>query len=40
MIKVEVPGLDGTRSLRRDSITKKLGELQKRGLVSADLAGR
>ena len=39
VIEVEVPGLDGTRSLRRDSITKKLGELQKRGLASADIAG-
>ena len=40
VIEVEVPGLDETRSLQRDSITKKLGELQKRGLVSADLADR
>ena len=40
VIEVEVPGLDETRSLQRDWITKKLGELQKRGLVSADLAGR
>ena len=40
VIEVEVPGLDETRSLQRDSISKKLGELQKRGLVSADLAGR
>ena len=40
VIEVEVPGLDETRSLQRDSIIKKLRELQKRGLVSADLAGR
>ena len=39
VIEVEVPGLDETRSLQRDSITRKLGELQKRGLVSADIAG-
>ena len=39
VIKVDVPGLDKTRSLLRDSITKKLGELQKRGLASADIAG-
>ena len=39
VIEVEVPGLDETRSLQRDSITKKLGELQKRGLASADIAG-
>ena len=40
VIEVEVPGLDETRSLQRDSISRKLGELQKRGLVCADLAGR
>ena len=39
VIEVEVPGLDETRSLQRDSITRKLGELQKRGLASADIAG-
>jgi len=39
VIEVEVPGLDETRLLQRDSITKKLAELQKRGLVSADIAG-
>ena len=39
VIKVEVPGLDETRSLQRDSITRKLGELQKRGLASADITG-
>ena len=39
VIEVEVPGLDETRSLRRDSITRKLGELQRRGLTSADAAG-
>ena len=38
VIEVEVPGLDGTRSLQRDSITRKLGELQKRGLANADIA--
>ena len=38
VIEVEVPGLDETRSLGRDSIIKKLGELQKRGLASADIA--
>ena len=37
--EVEVSGLDETRSLKRDSITRKLGELQKRGLASADIAG-
>ena len=39
VIEVEVPGLDETRSLQRDSITKKFGELQRRGLASADSAG-
>jgi len=39
VIEVEVPGLDETRLLQRDSITRKLGELQKRGLASADIAG-
>ena len=39
VIEVEVPGLDETRSLQRDSIIKKLGELQERGLASADIAG-
>ena len=39
VIEVEVPGLDETRSLQRDSLTRKLGELQKRGLASADIAG-
>ena len=39
VIEVEVPGLDETRSLQRDSITRKLCELQKRGLASADIAG-
>ena len=39
VIEVEVPGLDETRSLQRDSITRKLGELQKRGLTSADIVG-
>ena len=39
VIEVEVPGLDETRSLQRDSITRKLGELQKRGLANADIAG-
>ncbi|MEE3091611.1 MAG: hypothetical protein VX326_05055 [Pseudomonadota bacterium] len=39
VIEVEVPGLDETRSLQRDSIIRKLGELQKRGLASADIAG-
>ena len=39
VIEVEVPGLDETRSLQRDSITKKLGELQQRGLAGADIAG-
>ena len=39
VIEVEVPGLDETRSLQRDSITRKLGELQKRGLASAYIAG-
>ena len=39
VIEVEVPGLDETRSLQRDSIARKLGELQKRGLASADIAG-
>ena len=39
VIEVEVPGLDETRSLQRDSITRKLGELQKRRLASADIAG-
>ena len=39
VIEVEVPGLDETRSLQRDSITRKLVELQKRGLASADIAG-
>ena len=39
VIEVEVPGLDETRSLQRDSITKKLGELQKRGLASVYIAG-
>ena len=39
VIEVEVPGLDETRSLQRDSITRKLGELQKRGLAKADIAG-
>ena len=39
VIEVKVPGLDETRSLQRDSITRKLGELQKRGLASADIAG-
>ncbi len=38
-IEVEFPGLNGTRSLQRDSITRKLGELQKLGLASADIAG-
>ena len=40
VIEVEVPGLDQTRPLQRDSIIKKLAELQKRGLASADIAGR
>jgi len=39
VIEVEVSGLDETRLLQRDSITRKLGELQKRGLASADIAG-
>jgi hypothetical protein len=39
VIEVEVPGLDETRSLQRESITSKLGELQKRGLASADIVG-
>ena len=39
VIEVKVPGLDETRSLQRDSIIKKFGELQKRGLASADTAG-
>ena len=39
VIEVEAPGLDETRSLQRDSITRKLGELQKRRLASADIAG-
>ena len=39
VIEVEIPGLDETRSLQRDSITRKLGELQKRRLASADIAG-
>ena len=39
VIEVAVPGLEETRSLQRDSITRKLGELQKRGLASADIAG-
>ena len=39
VIEVEVPGLDETRSLQRDSIIRKLGELQRRGLASADIAG-
>ena len=39
VFEVEVPGLNETRSLQRDSITRKLGELQKRGLASADIAG-
>ncbi|MEC7587120.1 MAG: hypothetical protein VYE49_09740, partial [Pseudomonadota bacterium] len=39
VIEVEIPGLDETRSLQRDSITRKLRELQKRGLASADIAG-
>ena len=40
VIEVEVSGLDRTRPLQRDSIIKKLAELQKRGLASADIAGR
>ena len=39
VIEVAVPGLKETRSLQRDSITRKLDELQKRGLASADIAG-
>ena len=39
VIEVEVPGLEETRSLQRDSITRKLDELQRRGLASADIAG-
>ena len=39
VIEVEVPGLDEIRLLQRDSISKKLTELQKRGLASADIAG-
>lgn len=39
VIEVEVPGLDETRSLQRDSITRKLDELQRRGLTTADIGG-
>ncbi|MEC8091102.1 MAG: hypothetical protein VX108_00790 [Pseudomonadota bacterium] len=39
VIEVEVPGLDETRSLQHDSLTRKLDELQRRGLTTADIGG-
>lgn len=40
VIEVDVPGLDAPRSLQRDAITKKLGELRKRGLATSEAEGR
>ena len=39
VIEVDVPGLDAPRSLQRDAIAKKLGELRKRGLTTAEISG-
>ena len=39
VIEVDVPGLDAPRSLKRDAITRKLGELRKRGLTNAEIGG-
>lgn len=39
VVEVDVPGLDSPRSLQRDAIAKKLGELRKRGLTKAEIAG-
>ena len=39
VIEVDVPGLDAPRSLQRDAIAKKLGELRKRGLTNSEIGG-
>lgn len=39
VIEVNVPGLDAPRSLQRDAIAKKLGELRKRGLTNSEIGG-
>lgn len=39
VIEVDVPGLDAPRALQRDAIARKLGELRKRGLTTAEIGG-